>query len=43
MKKPWKPVDMSSVTTYPLQKRINKVSVQDFARLQNQRRIFPHF
>ena len=33
MKKPWKPVDMSAVTTYPLQKRINKVSVQDFARL----------
>ena len=33
MKKPWKPVDMSSVTTYPLQARINKVSVQDFATL----------
>ena len=33
MKKPWKPVDMSSVTTYPLQERINKVSVHDFARL----------
>ena len=33
MKKPWKPVDMSSVTTYPLQERINKVSVQDFATL----------
>ena len=33
MKKPWKPVDMSAVTTYPLQQRINKVSVQDFATL----------
>ena len=33
MKKPWKPVDMSSVTTYPLQARINKVSVDDFAML----------
>ena len=33
MKKPRKPVDMSSVTTYPLQKRINKVSVRDFATL----------
>ena len=33
MKKPWKPVDMSSVTTYPLQERINKVSVDDFATL----------
>ena len=33
MKKPWKPVDMSSVTTYPLQARINKVSVHDFATL----------
>ena len=33
MKKPRKPVDMSSVTTYPLQDRINKVSVQDFATL----------
>ena len=33
MKKPWKPVDMSSVTTYPLQARINKVSVDDFATL----------
>ena len=31
MKKPWKPVDLSSVTTYPLQERINKVSVHDFA------------
>ncbi len=31
MKKPWKPVDMSSVKTYPLQERINKVSVHDFA------------
>ncbi|MYC76015.1 hypothetical protein F4X10_09645 [Candidatus Poribacteria bacterium] len=27
------PIDISSVTTYPLQNRINKVSVQDFARL----------
>ena len=33
MKKRWKPVDMSAVTTYPLQDRINKVSVQDFATL----------
>ena len=33
MKKPWKPVDMSSVTTYPLRDRINKTSVHDFATL----------
>lgn len=33
MKKPLKPIDMSSVKTYPLQDRINKVSVQDFATL----------
>lgn len=33
MKKPRKPVDMSSVTTYPLKDRINKVSVRDFATL----------
>ncbi|MCG9133634.1 hypothetical protein J5I95_18330 [Candidatus Poribacteria bacterium] len=33
MKKTRKPVDMSSVTTYPLQDRINKVSVHDFATL----------
>lgn len=33
MKKPWKPVNMSAVTTYPLQERINKVSVHDFATL----------
>ena len=33
MKKLWKPVDLSDVTTYPLQQRINKVSVQDFAML----------
>ncbi len=33
MKKPWKPVDMSSVTTYPLRNRTNKVSVHDFATL----------
>ena len=33
MKKPWKPVDMSAVTTYPLQNRTNKVSVQAFAML----------
>ena len=33
MKKPPKPVDMSSVTTYPLQDRINKVSVHDFATM----------
>ena len=33
MKKPRKPVDMSAVTTYPLQDRINKISVHDFATL----------
>ena len=33
MKKPWKPVNLSSVTTYPLQERTNKVSVHDFATL----------
>ena len=33
MKKHWKPVNMSAVTTYPLQDRINKVSVHDFATL----------
>ena len=33
MKKPRKPVDMASVTTYPLQERINKISVHDFATL----------
>ena len=33
MKKSLKPIDMSSVKTYPLQNRINKVSVQDFATL----------
>ena len=33
MKKPLKPIDMSAVKTYPLQNRINKVSVQDFATL----------
>ena len=33
MKKPLKPVDMSSVQTYPLQNRVNKVSVHDFATL----------
>ena len=33
MKKLRKPVDMSAVTTYPLQDRINKVSVHDFATL----------
>ena len=33
MKKTRTPVDLSSVTTYPLQERINKVSVHDFARL----------
>ena len=33
MKTPRKPVDMSSVKTYPLQERINKVSVHDFATL----------
>ena len=33
MKKPRKPVDMSSVTTYPLRERINKTSIHDFATL----------
>lgn len=33
MKKDLKPIDMSSVKTYPLQDRINKVSVNDFATL----------
>ncbi len=33
MKKNLKPIDMASVTTYPLQDRINKVSVNDFATL----------
>ena len=33
MKKDLKPIDMSSVKTYPLQDRINKVSVSDFATL----------
>ncbi len=31
MKKDLKPIDMSSVKTYPLKERINKVSVSDFA------------
>jgi len=33
MKKDLKPIDMSSVKTYPLKDRINKVSVKDFATL----------
>ena len=33
MKKTRTPVDLSSVTTYPLKERINKVSVHDFATL----------
>lgn len=33
MKKDLKPVDISSVKTYPLEDRINKVSVHDFATL----------
>ena len=33
MKKSLKLIDMSSVKTYPLRNRINKVSVQDFATL----------
>ena len=33
MKKNLKPINMASVTTYPLQDRINKVSVNDFATL----------
>ena len=43
MKKPWKPVDMSSVTTYPLQERINKVSVRDFATLPESETDFSAF
>ena len=31
MKKHRNPIDLSSVTTYPLQERVNKVSVRDFA------------
>lgn len=33
MKKNLKPIDMSAVTTYPLQNRINKISVNDFATI----------
>ncbi len=33
MKKNLKPINMASITTYPLQDRINKVSVNDFATL----------
>lgn len=33
MKKRWNPIELANVTTYPLQNRINKVSVQDFATL----------
>ena len=33
MKKSRKPVDMSSITTYPLRERINKTSIHDFATL----------
>lgn len=43
MKKPRKPVDMSSVTTYPLQDRINKVSVHDFATLPASETHLPSF
>lgn len=35
MKKSLKPIDMSSVTTYPLKDRINKVSVKDFAEISD--------
>ena len=35
MKKNLKPIDMSSVTTYPLKDRINKVSVKDFAEISD--------
>ncbi len=35
MKKSLKPIDMSSVKTYPLKERINKVSVKDFAELSD--------
>ncbi len=33
MKKRPNPIDLSAVTTYPLQERINKVSIHDFAML----------
>ena len=33
MKKSRKPVDMSSITTYPLRERINKTTIHDFAML----------
>ena len=33
MKKPWDPINLADVTTYPLRDRINKVSIQDFATL----------
>lgn len=35
MKKNLKPIDMSSVTTFPLNDRVNKVSVVDFAQITN--------
>lgn len=37
MKKSLKPIDMSSVTTYPLIDRINKVSVEDFVEVSNKK------
>ena len=43
MKKPWKPVDMSAVKTYPLQNRNNIVSVHDFATLPESATDFPAF
>ena len=43
MKKPRKPVDMSSITTYPLQDRINKVSIHDFATMPESATDLSHF
>ena len=43
MKKPWKPVDMSAVKTYPLQNRTNIVSVHDFATLPESETDFSAF
>ena len=43
MKKNLKPIDMSSVKTYPLKDRINKVSVNDFATLPDSQVDLPSF
>ena len=43
MKKPWKPVDMSAVKTYPLQNRTNIVSIHDFATLPESEADFSAF